>query len=276
MVRVDPNNNWAVFGDYVRKYDDWSETLVGKQITLSNRRSALVDAVYRDDGHRTWKVRARFEDGKSETIEKKEWASFDECVTFPRDVEIRHLAEEYAKRKEKVRQQQKQKDPLPDIATAREHEEMFRKTHDYWELTRASAAWRKANHPEEAVRVTTLERYPRGKVYAALLTTRAAALCDLGEWERAKDTIQDALEQSNTTSYPFMVRARICAVWLRDADQTHEALMEAKKRGAGDTWRNNRLTGFIKLIDEKRERIQFASELARKDPELYGSLKKVY
>lgn len=74
-------------------------------------------------------------------------------------------------------------------------------------LTVLSSIYRAEGKPQKAVDITESYQFANS---CALLTTRAAALCDLGRWHEAKKTISRAIAIRNSGE-ALNVRARIKA-----------------------------------------------------------------
>lgn len=104
------------------------------------------------------------------------------------------------------------------LAEALENE--FALTRDTLAAAMASSAWRKAGQPLKALRATEGVEDPHPTRMAMLLTTRGAALLDIGDLEGAEQWARRAMELAPSSHYPRNLLGRV----LMQRGQVKEAL----------------------------------------------------
>ena len=115
------------------------------------------------------------------------------------------------------------------------YEMCFRKEIDcdnQWHEVRASRYWRKAGHPEKALKITADVKYPHApKRTSAVLTTRGGAFADLGELEEAERCAHEAIRWHSSSWHPYNLLGRI--YFMKDQyDEGTEYFMRAIELGA--------------------------------------------
>ena len=102
-------------------------------------------------------------------------------------------------------------------------------------MVNASAHWRKAGQPEQALKLTNnpdlIRSLKENKLKAALLTTRGGALRDIGELEDAEYCALEAIKLFPKSHNPYTLMGALCYATGRfeEGDKWFE---EAVKRGA--------------------------------------------
>jgi len=143
-------------------------------------------------------------------------------------------------------------------------EKEFARTKDHWHVVNASADWRKADNPENALKLTEnliLEYIKLSKLRAALLTTRGGALRDIGKNEDAEKCAREAIEYYPDNHNPYTLMGALCF----DASRYQEGLewfAEAVKRGAKEIDQDSE----IKRILRKNQNKDLIDYLLKEDP----------
>jgi hypothetical protein len=154
------------------------------------------------------------------------------------------------------------------------YERYYRRTNDYRALVRASTAWREAQEPDYALRVTALlldsmERRS-GSAQAAILTARGGAFLDSGRLDDAKNCALSAVDLDDKSPDPVQL---LGVVHLAQGDVAQGAQLFAKARQLAGTTAAGRfekaqraaITKLLRSLDSARRTI-FVKDLVRTDP----------
>jgi hypothetical protein len=154
------------------------------------------------------------------------------------------------------------------------YERYYRRTNDYRALVRASTAWREAQEPGYALRVTALlldsiERRS-GSAQAAILTARGGAFLDIGRLDDAKNCALNAVDLDDKS--PNSVQL-LGVIHLASGDVTQGAQLFARARQLAGTAAVGRfekaqraaITKILQSLDPPRRTI-FVKDLVRTDP----------
>jgi hypothetical protein len=150
------------------------------------------------------------------------------------------------------------------------YEKEYQRTGNRWNLPSASANWRKADEPEQALKVT--ENINWGKVKetdlkSALLVTRGAAFRDLVKLDEAEKCANQAIESQPNNHQPYTLMGAICydRGQFADGDKWFSMAIE---RGADDT--DDEIRRIVRMTKDKEKRIEVIEYLLKKDKKLYA------
>ena len=150
------------------------------------------------------------------------------------------------------------------------YEKEYQRTGNRWNLPSASANWRKADKPEQALKVT--ENINWGKVKetdlkSALLVTRGATFRDLVKLDEAENCANQAIEHQPTNHQPYTLMGAICydRGQYVDGDRWFSMAIE---RGADDT--DDEIKRIVRMTKDKEKRREVIEYLLNKDKKLYA------
>ena len=145
---------------------------------------------------------------------------------------------------------------------------------DPWDAVNASAHWRKAAKPEQALRLTEAARAqigPNRKLGSALATTRGGAMRDLRRLDDAKALAHDAHGLTPNNYRPCTLLGAV-HIELGDLQAGREWYAKAESLGASRQAIDNELRGLLmRCSHEEQQRIR--EYLLRQDPERYAWLR---
>lgn len=154
---------------------------------------------------------------------------------------------------------------------AKFYEQEYKHTGNQWNLVSASSDWRKADEPQQALRLTNLNlnRVSDADLKSALLTNRGRAFRDIEELSEAKNCALAAIECQPDRHEPYVLMATICDR-LGDYDSGVFYKTEAIKRGAeiGDI--DYELKRVVKNTKDENKRREVVEYLLKKDPHRYA------
>ena len=144
-----------------------------------------------------------------------------------------------------------------------------------WDAVNASAHWRKADEPEQALRLTEAARAqigPNPKLHSARATTRGGAMRDLRRLDEAKALASEAHELTPSDYRPCTLLGAV-HIELQDLEAGREWYAKAESLGAPPQAIDNDLRGLLmRSPPEKRQRIR--EYLLRHDPERFTWLRR--
>ena len=150
------------------------------------------------------------------------------------------------------------------------YEKEYQRTGNRWNLPSASSNWRKADEPEQALKVT--ENINWGKVKetdlkSALLVTRGAAFRDLVKLDEAENCANQAIECQPNNHQPYTLMGAICydRGQYVDGDKWFSMAIE---RGASDT--DDEIKRIVRMTKDKEKRREVIEYLLNKDKKLYA------
>jgi hypothetical protein len=157
---------------------------------------------------------------------------------------------------------------------ARFYENEFLCTKDHWKLASASAHYRKAEKPQQALKQTNdlnFKQIKPAKLAAALLTTRGGALRDVGRLDEAEQCALEAIKYFPDSHNPYTLMGALCYDTGRynEGDKWFE---EAVKRGAKPQDQDAEIR---RILHKKKdsERKELIDHLLNKDPYRFAWLK---
>ena len=156
------------------------------------------------------------------------------------------------------------------------YEAEFQRTKNHWSLVNASAHWRKAGQPEQALKLTynqdLIRSLKENKLKAALLTTRGGALRDIEKLEDAECCALDAIKFFPKSHNPYTLMGALCYATGRfeEGDKWFE---EAVKRGAKP---KDQDTEIKRILNKKKgkDREALIDHLLKKDSMRFSLVRK--
>jgi tetratricopeptide (TPR) repeat protein len=152
------------------------------------------------------------------------------------------------------------------------NESEFLRLKDYWKLASASAQWRKAEKPLNAIKLFTdinIDKIKPAKLRAALLTTQGGALRDVEELEKAEKCASKAISNYPDSHNPYTLMGALCYDTERYEEGTRW-FEEAIKRGAQPKDQDSE----IKKILRKDHNHKLVEYLIKKDPLRFSWVKE--
>ncbi|NWF62370.1 MAG: hypothetical protein HXY43_24775 [Fischerella sp.] len=150
------------------------------------------------------------------------------------------------------------------------YEKEYQRTGNRWNLPSASSNWRKADEPENALKVTenvNWSKIQESDLKAALLVTRGAAFRDLSRLDEAENCAVQAMECQPESHQPYTLMGAIhydrCE--YSEGDKWFEM---AAERGADDT--DDEIERIVRMTKDKDKRREVTEYLLNKDPVRYG------
>lgn len=149
------------------------------------------------------------------------------------------------------------------------YEKEYQRTGNRWNLPSASSNWRKADEPENALKVTenvNWNRVQESDLKAALLVTRGTAFRDLSRLDEAENCAVQAIECQPESHQPYTLMGAIHYDQREylEGDQWFE---RAAERGADDT--DDEIARIVRMTKDKDKRKEVAEYLLQKDPNRY-------
>jgi hypothetical protein len=153
---------------------------------------------------------------------------------------------------------------------AKFYEQEYQQTGNKWNLPSASSNWRKANEPENALKVierVNLNKIQESDLKSALWVTRGAAFRDLDQLDKAENCATQAMECQPDSHQPYTLMGAICYDRREYADGDHWFEMAAE-RGADDA--DDEIERIVRMTKDKNKRREVAEYLLSKDPDRYA------
>jgi tetratricopeptide (TPR) repeat protein len=150
------------------------------------------------------------------------------------------------------------------------YEKEYQRTGNRWNLPSASANWRKADKPSQALRVTEDINWSKVKendLKSALFVTRGAAFRDLEKLDEAEKCASQAIECQPNNHQPYTLMGAICYDRGQYADGDKWFSM-AIERGADDT--DDEIKRIVRMTKDKEKRREVIEYLLNKDKKLYA------
>jgi len=150
------------------------------------------------------------------------------------------------------------------------YEKEYQRTGNRWNLPSASSNWRKADEPEQALKVTENINWNKVKepdLKSALWVTRGAAFRDLMKLDEAENCANQAIECQPNNHQPYTLMGAICYDRSQyvDGDKWFSMAIE---RGADDT--DDEIKRIVRMTKDKDKRREVVDYLLNKDKKLYA------
>lgn len=143
-----------------------------------------------------------------------------------------------------------------------------------WDAVNASAHWRKADEPEQALRLTETARAqigPNPKLHSALATTRGGAMRDLRRLDEAKALASEAHGLTPSDYRPCTLLGAV-HIELGDLQAGHEWYAKAESLGASRQTIDNDLRGLL-MRSPIEEQHRIREYLLHHDPQRFAWLR---
>ncbi len=147
------------------------------------------------------------------------------------------------------------------------YEKEYQRTGNKWNLASASSNWRKANQPEQALRVTEDINWNKIKdldLKSALLVTRGATFRDLGQLPQAKTCASQAMELQPNTHQPYTLMGAVCYD-LGDYPDGDKWFAMAEQRGAKPEDIDDEIQKIVRMTKNPIKRREVVEYLFAKD-----------
>lgn len=151
------------------------------------------------------------------------------------------------------------------------YEQEFHRTGHKWHITTASSYWRKADEPEQALKLTNLDlsKIRESNLKSAISVTRGAAFRDMDNLADAESCAKKAMEYQPESYQPYTLMAAIAhdrGDYVK-TDYWHE---QAIKRGAKTEDIDDEIKRLIRSTKDDNKRHEAAEYLLKKDSQRYS------
>ncbi|PHJ57848.1 hypothetical protein VF14_35855 [Nostoc linckia z18] len=151
------------------------------------------------------------------------------------------------------------------------YEQEIQRTGNKWHIPSASSYWRKANEPEQALKITNLDlgRIKESNLKSAILVTRGAAFRDMDNLADAENCAIKAMKYQSNSYQPYTLMGAICYdrgnyvkgdYWFEQAIQ----------RGAKTEDIDDELKRVFRSTKNENKRHEAAEYLLKKDSKRYS------
>ena len=127
-------------------------------------------------------------------------------------------------------------------------------TNNLWDLVQASRYWRDEGKPNRALEITNNITTSDTKLKSAILTTRGAALKDIGHLNKAESLAQEAICLTPKSHYPYNLMGAICYQLMRPSEGD-KYFSEAITLGAGEQLQDNMRRKALGQMSSKERKI---------------------
>jgi hypothetical protein len=152
------------------------------------------------------------------------------------------------------------------------YEQEYKRTGNQWNLPNASSHWRKANKPQQALKLTenlNFDKIKDNKLKSALLTTRGGAFRDTNELSQAEKCALKAIEYQPNSHHPYTLMGAICYE-RRELQRGDYWFEEAIKRGASPRDQDAEIKRVVKNAKDENKRREVVNYLLKKDLQRYA------
>ena len=151
------------------------------------------------------------------------------------------------------------------------YEQEFHRTGHKWDIPTASSYWRKANEPEQALKLTNLDlsHIRESNLKSAILVTRGAAFRDLVKLADAESCAKKAIEYQPESYQPYTLMGAI-AYDRCDYLKGDYWFEQAIKRGAKTEDIDDEIKRLVRSTKDDIKRDEAAEYLLKKDPQRYA------
>jgi hypothetical protein len=151
------------------------------------------------------------------------------------------------------------------------YEQEFHRTGNKWDIPTASSYWRKADEPEQALKLTNLDlnQIRESKLKSAISVTRGAAFRDMDNLADAEICAKKAMEYHPDSHQPYTLMGAICydKSDYRKGDYWYE---QAIQRGAKPEDIDDERKRVIRSTKDENKRHEAAEYLLEKDLQRYA------
>lgn len=151
------------------------------------------------------------------------------------------------------------------------YEQEFHRTGNKWDIPTASSYWRKADEPEQALKLTNLDlsQIRENKLRSAILVTRGAAFRDIDNLVDAEICAKNAMEFHPDSYQPYTLMAAI-AHDRGDYAKRDYWFEQAIKRGAKTEDIDDERKRLVRSTKDENKRHEAAEYLLKKDAQRYS------
>ncbi|WP_331001342.1 hypothetical protein [Nostoc sp. WHI] len=151
------------------------------------------------------------------------------------------------------------------------YEQEFHRTGHKWNIPTASGYWRKADEPQQALKLTNLDlnRVNDSNLKSAILVTRGAAFRDMENLADAESCAKKAMEYQPDSHQPYTLMGAICYDRY-DYEQGNYWFEQAIQRGAETEDIDAEIKRVIRSTKDEKKRHEAAEYLLRKDAQRYA------
>lgn len=152
------------------------------------------------------------------------------------------------------------------------YEKEYQRTGNRWNLPSASSNWRKADEPENALKVTenvNWNKVQEPDLKATLLVTRGAAFRDLDRLDEAESCAVQAMECQPESYQPYTLMGAIYYNRCQYSEG-HKWFEMAVERGATVKDIDDEIKRIVRMTKDKDKRREVAEYLLQKDPDRYS------
>ncbi|MCC5641477.1 hypothetical protein LC607_00580 [Nostoc sp. CHAB 5824] len=151
------------------------------------------------------------------------------------------------------------------------YEQEFHRTGHKWHIPTASSYWRKADEPEQALKLTNLNfsQIRENKLKSAILVTRGAAFRDIAKLADAENCAKKAMEYHPDSHQPYTLMGAICYD-KGDYPKGDYWFEQAIQRGAEAEDIDAERKRVIRSTKDDNKRHEAAEYLLKKDSKRYA------
>jgi hypothetical protein len=151
------------------------------------------------------------------------------------------------------------------------YEQEFKQTGNKWKIATASSYWRKANEPEQAIKVTNLDfgKIKDNQIKSAILVTRGAAFRDMTNLVDAEICAKKAMNYQPDTYQPYTLMGAICYDRY-EYTQGDYWFAEAIQRGGKTEDIDDEIRRVISSNKDENKRREVIEYLLKKDSHRYA------
>ncbi|MCW5317402.1 hypothetical protein GTQ43_27420 [Nostoc sp. KVJ3] len=151
------------------------------------------------------------------------------------------------------------------------YEQELNRTRHKWHIPTASGYWRKANEPEQALKLTNIDlnRVNDSNLKSAILVTRGAAFRDMDNLAEAENCARKDMEYQPDSHQPYTLIGAICYD-RREYEEGDYWFEQAIERGAETEDIDAERKRVIRSTKDDNKRHEAAEYLLKKDPQRYA------
>ncbi|MEH1792763.1 hypothetical protein [Nostoc sp.] len=151
------------------------------------------------------------------------------------------------------------------------YEQEIKRTGHKWDIPTASSYWRKANEPEQALKITNLDlgKIREGNLKSAILVTRGAAFRDMDNLADAESCARKAMNYQPNSYQPYTLMGAI-SYDRGDYAEGDYWFEQAIQRGAKTEDIDDELKRVFRSTKDENKRHEAAEYLLKKDSQRYA------
>ncbi|WP_308737826.1 hypothetical protein [Nostoc sp. 'Peltigera membranacea cyanobiont' N6] len=151
------------------------------------------------------------------------------------------------------------------------YEQEIKRTGHQWDIPTASSYWRKANEPEQALKITNLDlgKIREGNLKSAILVTRGAAFRDMDNLADAESCARKAMNYQPNSYQPYTLMGAI-SYDRGDYAEGDYWFEQAIQRGAKTEDIDDELKRIFRSTKDENKRHEAAEYLLKKDSQRYS------